>query len=196
VLSVKLFSRIPMERIRSLALDEGSRTSVALARILLRQRFGLTPDLLPLPLDTDARLTDADAVLLIGDRAIRPAPDAYALEWDLGQQWWDWSGLPFVFAMWTARSGTDADQLAVALQQARDAGLQELPAIAEREASAVGLTADECLVYLRDYLYFFLGTHELRGLREFSRLAAEIGMVPPTAAAMPRELILHDCRDS
>ena len=55
VRSVKLLSRVPLAEIRTLALDEGSRTSVALVRILLRERFGLSPQLLPFPIDTRRR---------------------------------------------------------------------------------------------------------------------------------------------
>ena len=74
VLSVKLFSRVPIEQVQSVALDAGSRTSAALVRILLQQRFGLSPELCPLPLDADILSSPADAVLLIGDRAIRRPP--------------------------------------------------------------------------------------------------------------------------
>src|SRR5207245_10481453 len=71
VLSVTLFSRVPWTAIRRVALDEGSRTSAALAQILLRQRHGLNPEVVPLPLEKSAEESDADAVLLIGDRAMR-----------------------------------------------------------------------------------------------------------------------------
>src|SRR5262245_58359126 len=71
VLSVTLFSKVPWAEIRSVALDEGSRTSAALAQILLRQRYGVRPELAPLPLDHDAEAVPTDAVLLIGDRAMR-----------------------------------------------------------------------------------------------------------------------------
>ena len=104
VLSVKLFSRVPVRKIRTLALDEGSRTSVALVRILLNERFGLDAAaasrcrLAPRLADTQA-----DAVLLIGDRAIHSPPGSFAEVWDLGDEWCRWTGLPFVFAMWVAR---------------------------------------------------------------------------------------------
>src|SRR5690348_5997261 len=71
VLSVTLFSRKPWPEIRRVALDEGSRTSAALAQVLLRQRHGVRPEVVPLPLDRGAEDADADAVLLIGDRAMR-----------------------------------------------------------------------------------------------------------------------------
>ncbi|MCA9155533.1 MAG: menaquinone biosynthesis protein, partial [Planctomycetales bacterium] len=102
VLSVKLLSRRPFEEMESLALDEGSRTSAALVRILLRQRFGISPQLRSLPLGEPYEQADADAVLIIGDRAMHPAA-GFPHQWDLGAEWCEWSGLPFVFAMWVAR---------------------------------------------------------------------------------------------
>jgi chorismate dehydratase len=105
VLSVKLYSRVPWGEIRTLALDEGSRTSATLARVLLAERHGVVPQLEPLPLDHRTEETKADAVLLIGDRAILPPSERFRETWDLGQEWFEWTGLPFVFAMWVAKIG-------------------------------------------------------------------------------------------
>jgi chorismate dehydratase len=102
VLSVKLYSRVPWGQIRSLALDEGSRTSATLARIMLAERHGVFPKLQPLPLDYRTQDSDADAILLIGDRAILPPAEKFPETWDLGEEWFEWTGLPFVFAMWVA----------------------------------------------------------------------------------------------
>ncbi len=104
VLSVKLYARKPWGAIRSLALDQGSRTSATLARILLAERYGVTPTLQPLPLGQTTRDTDADAILLIGDRAMFPPDETFVGTWDLGEEWFQWTGLPFVFAMWVART--------------------------------------------------------------------------------------------
>ena len=106
VLSVKLYSRVPWGEIQTLALDEGSRTSATLARILLAERHGVFPKLEPLPLDHRTEDTSADAILLIGDRAISPPKERFLGTWDLGQEWFEWTGLPFVFAMWVANDGT------------------------------------------------------------------------------------------
>ena len=133
VLSVKLFGRKPVEQIRTLALDEGSRTSVTLVRILLAERYGLAPRLEPLPVEASLDDTGADAVLLIGDRAMHSPPGKFAFVWDLGDEWCRWSQLPFVFAMWTARSATELGTLETALALARDEGLAHLDEIAERE---------------------------------------------------------------
>lgn len=196
VWSVKLFSQVPAQDIRTLALDEGSRTSVALVRILLRERFGLSPELVSLPIvpvrqafqpdslvgqagKPDVR--GADATLLIGDRAIHSPPGDWNFIWDLGEQWNLWSELPFVFAMWTARPGLDAVLLAevdAALREARNDGLAHLPEIAQREAGAIGLTPTECQAYLRDNLYFYLGPREQQGLELFYCHAAALGLAP------------------
>lgn len=181
VWSVKLFSRVPGPAIRTLALDEGSRTSAALVRILLQERFGLTPQLVRLPIDAEPASANADAVLLIGDRAIHTPAGEWSFAWDLGEEWNRWSNLPFVFAMWTARSGIDPGLLVevdVALREARDAGVAHLADIAERDAPAVGLTATSCLHYLRDNLYFHLGTREQRGLGLFYRHAVGLDLAP------------------
>ncbi len=144
VLSVKLFSRVPAARIGTLALDEGSRTSAALVRILLQERFGLSPRLLPLPIGAGLESSDADAVLLIGDRAIHSPPGRFAEVWDLGDEWCRWAELPFVFAMWTARAGADLNGLETALEESRDLGVAHLERIAAAEAAPLGLTVPQC----------------------------------------------------
>ena len=180
VLSVKLLSRVPISEIRTLALDAGSRTSVALVQILLRERLGVTPHLEPLLIEdaSDESSIDTDAVLLIGDRAIHASRYLYSEQWDLGAEWCQWTGLPFVFAMWTARPGVDVRRVEGALSRARDAGVAQLESIAASAAREVGLDEQTCLSYLRDNLHFTLGRSEQQGLQLFQRYAAQFGFVP------------------
>jgi chorismate dehydratase len=191
VWSVKLFSRVPPQEIRTLALDEGSRTSVALVRILLKERFSLSPELESLPIGSLVGFQPAtDAMLLIGDRAIHAPPGQWSTVWDLGEEWNRWAGLPFVFAMWTARPGLDPALLAevdTALRAAREDGLEHLAEIAQREAAPIGLTPTECLAYLRDNLYFYLGQREQAGLDFFYRHAAASGLAPSGRQWQPVE---------
>jgi chorismate dehydratase len=189
VLSVKLFFRRAPHDVRTLALDEGSRTSVALARILLEHRFDIRPACQRLPIGEGLRDTTADAVLLIGDRAICPDSDSFVDVWDLGQEWCDWKELPFVFAMWVARQHADLDGVEAALARARDMGEANLETIAAAEAERAGLSRARCLSYLRDNLYFYFGPREQAGLREFHRLAAGLGLAPADWT-----LHNHDCR--
>jgi len=181
VLSVKLFSRGPIQAIRKLALDTGSRTSVALTLVLLKERHGIElPPIAvePLPEGASVLDTDADAVLVIGDRAMHSPAGRFEVVWDLGDEWRRWTGLPFVFAMWTARAGNDLAGLEAALAEARDEGLAHLEQIAEREAAPLGLTVPQCLAYLRDNLHFRLGPSEQQGLELFYRYAAGMGLAP------------------
>jgi chorismate dehydratase len=178
VLSVKLFSRKPLGRIRSLALDEGSRTSVLLARILLWERYGLRPRLSSLSFACGPEDTTADAVLLIGDRAIHPPQSGFVDCWDLGDQWCRWSELPFVFALWAARPGVDLSGLDEILGQTRDAGVAHLDEIARAEAAGVGLSPSLTLSYLRDNLHFYFHSRERRGMDLFFELAAKMEMLP------------------
>ena len=171
VMSVKLFSHVAPENIRLLALDSGSRTSVALVQILLSERYGIAPETTPLSLGSQIESSAADAILLIGDRAMhKPAVDFHTV-WDLGEEWTRWTGLPFVFALWAARRGTYLGDIPAALQQARDRGLEQLPDIAEREAALLGVSQATILAYLTDNLYFRLGSEEEKGLALFCELA-------------------------
>lgn len=178
VLSVKLYSRVPAQAITRLALDAGSRTSAALVRILLAERYGVFPQVESLPLDCSTESTDADAVLLIGDRAIHPPREQFASTWDLGSEWTAWTGLPFVFAMWGTRSGTDLGPVETALGAARDLGVERLPEIARREASPLGLSCQVALDYLTKNLYYRLGAAERQGLRRFQELAVKHDLAP------------------
>lgn len=181
VMSVKLFSRRPVAEVRTLALDEGSRTSIALVRVLLNERFALEPQLEALPLGASVSDSPADAVLVIGDRAMHSPGGGFADVWDLGDEWVRWSGLPFVFAMWVARPGIDLTGLAEVLGQARNDGLAIAETIAEKEAARLGLSRPQCLTYLRDHLHFYLGSRERRGLELFRELAGKLDGVPSAA---------------
>jgi chorismate dehydratase len=176
VLSVTLFSRAPWTDIRRVALDEGSRTSAALAQVLLRKRYGVRPEIRPLPLDAAAEETDADAVLLIGDRAMHACLPGFRFAFDLGQEWHEWTGLPFVYAAWTVRPGVDLGPVADALAQAKERGIANIGPIAAREAPRLGLDAGFCRRYLSNIIRFDLGSRALAGLHHYYMLASEMGL--------------------
>ena len=205
VLSVKLYSRVPWGEIKSLALDEGSRTSATLARILLAERHGVLPALKPLPLDHRTEDTDTDAILLIGDRAISPPVERFKAIWDLGEEWFHWTGLPFVFAMWVAndqrfnspfRNGLghtrnvremtprtemrpqDIQAIGQALGKSRDLGVERLTEIARREAPLLGLSLPTTVSYLSENLQYHLGNAERCGLKLFYELASGLDLAP------------------
>jgi chorismate dehydratase len=187
VKSVMLYGRVPVEKIGSLALDEGSRTSATLARVMLKERFGLTPRLEPLPIGATLSDTAADAVVLIGDRGMVPPKEPFAFVWDLGEQWLRWIGLPFVFAMWIARPNLELDGLDALFAAAREEGLQRLESIAKEAYGQIGISYEECLVYLRDHLTFHLGQRQWRALETFCRLAVQHQLAPSGA-----DRVFHD----
>jgi chorismate dehydratase len=219
VLSVKLYSRIPWGEVRTLGLDEGSRTSAALAKILLGERFGVKPQCVPFRLEEEIESCPADAVLMIGDRAMRPPRETFHATWDLGEEWFRWTGLPFVFAMWVARPPSEreafaprrevADQVAPApgpcgprsedhfaniarrLSHARDLGVQSINAIARREASLLNLSLATTIQYLTKNLHFHLGPAEQNGLRLFLELAVRRGLAPEDS-----KLVFRTCARS
>ncbi|MBN1909421.1 MAG: menaquinone biosynthesis protein [Pirellulales bacterium] len=183
VRSVKLYSRTTVDRIENIALDEGSRTSAALVKIMLAERLGLRPRFEPLPIGTPPEACNADAVMLIGDRAMLDPPGPFVHVWDLGQEWKAWTGLPFVFALWLARPGVPKDRLAKLLAGARDEGLRRLEEVAQKEGPLRGLTAEECLDYFRRNLAFHLGPRQREGLTRFGELVRKHGLVPAEDAA-------------
>lgn len=181
VRSVRLLLRKPAAEIRSLALDEGSRTSAALAQVLLAEAHGVRPELRPLPIDADYSRVDADAVLIIGDRAMEVDLSAYAQVWDLGEHWNHINHLPFVFAMWVTTRPFASTPLATALQDCRDQGLRNLSEIVASEAAQYDLTDDDCRNYFENQLYFHLGQRELAGLELFRAHASQLGLVPESS---------------
>lgn len=187
VMSVKLLFRTPPDRVATLALDEGSRTSAVLAQVLLAERYGVRPQVEPLPIGSGADQTRADAVLLIGDRALADAAagGGFQVIWDLGDEWCRWTGLPFVFAVWAAREGVAATDLTARLEAARDRGLANLAAIAAAEAFRHGLTTSQCLGYLRDNLHYRLGDSEREAVELFRRHADRLGLLRDLRSPAP-----------
>ena len=177
VLSVKLFTKKPLDQIQTLALDEGSRTSAVMVQILLDHLHSVRPEVETLPIGQDLGDARTDAVLLIGDRAIQAADPVYREAWDLGETWYSTFDLPFVFAVWAAKPGKYLEGIATALSAARDDGLTALPAIADRHCRAIGITPEHCLVYLRDHLHFQLDAAALKGLELYRQRALQLELL-------------------
>jgi chorismate dehydratase len=179
VRSVKLFSRVPWDQIDRLALDAGSRTSQVLARIWLDERYGVRPARIEeLPLGVSALESTADAVLVIGDRAMRVPREPFHDVVDLGETWHGLTGLPFVFALWVARGGVDLADLPSALEQSRAMGLAQAALLARTHGPGLGLDFATCYDYLTRVLSYDLGDTEIAGLRRFAAMAARLGLAP------------------
>jgi len=180
-MTVRVFSQIPPDRVRRLAADVDSHTSVALAAVLWRELFGV--DLEITPFDAASGITDAqDSVLLIGDKVIDPRRGSYAFEIDLGGAWRQHTGLPFVFAVWAAPAARPvAGGLAALLEEGRDRGVERAAEIATAEGPMRGWPVSLALRYLTRCLTFRLDERYVRGAERFARLCAEAGLAPPDA---------------
>jgi chorismate dehydratase len=180
VRSVKLFSRVPFERIGRIALDAGSRTSQALALVWLDARFGVRPvEVELLPMGIPVLESSADAVLVIGDRAMKVPEAPFHAVADLAEAWKELTGLPFVFALWVTRAGVDLGDLPDILAGCRADGLAHARDLALEHGPRLGLDVATCYDYLTRVLSYELGESELAGLRRFASMAARLGLVPP-----------------
>ncbi|MGC8641134.1 MAG: menaquinone biosynthetic enzyme MqnA/MqnD family protein [Isosphaeraceae bacterium] len=177
--SVKLFSRVPIAQINRLALDEGSRTSQALVQVWLDARHGARPATIePLPLSVPALESTADAVLVIGDRAMQVPREPFHEVVDMAAAWRDLTGLPFVFALWVTRGGVDLGDLPATLAQSRRLGLAHAAELSRIHGPRLGLDFATCYDYLTRVLSYELGERELAGLSRFARMAARLKLAP------------------
>jgi chorismate dehydratase len=188
VASVALFSRTPVSRIRSIALDTSSRTSVALTRILCARRFGIAPVFAPHTPDLAAMLAEHDAALLIGDPALlvdhRAIGAGEIQKIDLGQVWTEMTGLPFVWAFWAGRADSMSPAAVGRLQDAKDAGVRISDDLADAYVAGTPEYRDLARRYLRENIRFDLTDRMLDGLRTYYREAASLGVI----ASVPEPL--------
>lgn len=189
VMSVKLFCRVHPGEIRTVALDEGSRTSATLTRIILAEKYGVHPKAESLSLKSTTEHSKADAVLLIGDRAMHVPSEPFVQVIDLGQVWNEWTGLPFVFAMWVAQKNADTTGIAAVLEKTRDLGVQHLHDIATTESASLNLSATVAEDYLRHNLHYKMTSAEKAGLKLFFQLALEHKLVNRHASPVFTDLV-------
>ncbi|HKD79298.1 MAG TPA: menaquinone biosynthesis protein [Candidatus Angelobacter sp.] len=182
VRSILLVSKAPLDKIRSVATDDSSRTSAALVEVYLRKFVGIDPGFTRQKPDLKAMLQWHDAALLIGDPALQTRTDGYYV-YDLAEEWQRWTSRPFVFAFWAVRKAAlrgAAPQLniAQAFQQSRDNGLKHIPEIASAWTGKLGLSHQFISDYLTENVDYTLDAENLEGLRLFYRYAAECGALP------------------
>lgn len=179
IASVALYSRVPVAAIRSIALDTSSRTSASLIKVLCHHRFGIAPRFEPHGPDLAAMTREHDAGLLIGDPAFDADHAALGLtKVDLGEEWTAMTGLPFIYAAWTGRSGAVSAADITALQDAQAEGVASRLAIAEEYGRGDTARAGRAAVYLRDNVKYGLGADEAAGLQMFLDYAADLGLAP------------------
>jgi chorismate dehydratase len=172
VRSILLISRVPFDRISTLAVDSGSRSSVALARILLAERYGCRPQFQAMIPDLTGMLTTCDAALIIGDPALHIEPDGLPYRTlDLGAEWVRWSGLPMVFAVWAGRGVHLTTDVAQAFADSCRWGLDHIDEIVARAKQERGFDEVVGRNYLTEHIVYELGPRHLEGLELFRKLA-------------------------
>jgi chorismate dehydratase len=189
VRSILLVSRVPVDQIRTVALDTSSMTSVALTKILFEKWLGGGRTFAPMAPDIEKMLARHDAGLMIGDPALQIDRSRY-LTLDLAEEWIRYTGRPFVFAFWAVRrqalqqdalrEASSSQDLATVFQQSRDHGLEpaSLDQIAREWAPRLGIGEAGVRSYLTENIYYHLDPPCLEGLQLFYRYAAEIGALP------------------
>lgn len=172
-LTVRLFSAVPFASISEVHCDRDSHTSVAMMQVILRERFGATPRIV----DFDASEGSAgapgrQAMLLIGDKVVNGSPPAvrYPHQLDLGAAWFEWTGKPFVFAVWMARADADPARvadLAAILDHQRRHNQERLDGIVLRRSAARGWPDDLAARYLGECLRYDFDAEAAEGLDLF-----------------------------
>lgn len=182
--SILLISNRRMDKVGSVAITGHSATSVVLLKILLKQKFGVEPEFVPLEGDFEEALKVHDAVLLIGDRALKAC---YEGQWkwgyDLGAGWKDLTGLPMVFAVWAVRkpffeerpeeTNEVQDRLIYSVEHCRE----NWDEVVEAAAGIYPFEAHVLRSYFDQLNYSFTDVYR-EGLMEFYKRAVEIGEIP------------------
>lgn len=184
VRSILLISKKPLAEVKTIAADTSSRSSVALLKVLCAKKFDIAPDFTAMAPKLNPMLKACDAALIIGDPALLLDTSKYEV-YDLGQEWTEWTKLPFVFAFWAARSkaleGRDVQRVAREFIASRDHGLQpeNLERICREWNVRLKLPEVEIREYLTQNISYELDVEAQRGLALFYRYAAELGVLPP-----------------
>jgi chorismate dehydratase len=196
--SVRLFSRVPPSEIKTLALDRSSLTSNRLAQVILHDRYRVCPELAVEEPNLAAMLSRNDACVLIGDIGMETESQGLHVL-DLGLEWTDLTGLPFVWALWVGRENLSPSLVAKLQAALMNSGLSRRrwdPArqaeIVQDAAARSGWTPDRVRNYLTRSICYDLGEREAEGLREFQlrlqRLGLPAGSFPRIVEATPAQV--------
>jgi chorismate dehydratase len=177
VKSVLLLSKVPIEKVQSVSVDNSSRTSVALLRILVRKFYLRRVKIVPAYPRLEEMLKIADAALVIGDVALTANGSALQV-YDLAAEWRKFTGLPFVFAFWVGSEEGRLGRYRQDFEDSRNYGLAHVAEIAAEYAPKLNLTPEAVRTYLTENIDYSLDEENRQGLRLFSRLAREEGIIP------------------
>ncbi len=176
--STRIFTRVLPEDIHVLWVDEEARTATALAKMLWKYNYARDLRIIPFNARFDTLPADAESALLVGDKVVSQPPVAYDRQVDISTMWFEMTGLPFVFAVWTmVRTCALCDRLYALLRDAREFGQGRLEEIAHRCAPGAGWPDDLAVRYLTKNLQFDFTEAHADGVEEFLSRAAECGLI-------------------
>jgi chorismate dehydratase len=176
VRSVLLFLKKEPSQIQRIAIDQRSRTAATLLKILAKEFFKIDPQYSEISPGLKTQLMHDDAILLIGDHALREVASFEGSVIDLGQAWNRWTGLPFTYAFWAGRAKEANPDFLIKFYEARERGVSFRPQIA-REATIEGLEYPFILEYLTKNICYDWSTHHEEGLKLFYELAFKHGLI-------------------
>jgi len=159
-----------LKKIKRVALDDSSRTSVALIKIIFREFLGFEPEWQTLPPDLRSMLEHNDAALIIGDPAMKIPRDKFRV-FDLATLWHEFTGLGFVFAMWMAATNSAEQVRSIDFKAGRDEGLAHLDEIAAAYGDQSDLSPAEIKDYLTGNIAFQMDEKMAKGLELYFELA-------------------------
>lgn len=197
VRSVILVSVVPLWKVKTVACDSGSRTSVALAKIIFSEFYHIHPDFRPAEPDLANMLAQSDAALLIGDNALKfmetnERPNIEVQKplvrlgseplqvFDLAERWRFLTGLPFVFAFWAVREGFEDKKVVDTLKESRDFGVGNIPTIAERYSEPLQIKKEYIQEYLEHNVHYYMDSTCVDALQLFYEKAAHVGAIKGT----------------
>jgi chorismate dehydratase len=164
-----------LKKVTRVALDDSSRTSVALVKIIFREFLGFEPEWQSSPPDLAAMLEHSDAALIIGDPAMKIPRDQFQV-FDLATMWHEFTGFGFVFAMWMARASETVRVRMIDFAAARDEGLANLDEIAGQEGET-GLSLADVKDYLTKNIAFQMDEEMKNGLELYFELASKLRLI-------------------
>lgn len=175
--TVLLAAKVPLNKIKTLALDERSRTSAALLQLLFGKDFSSDIKFISSPPDPVKMLKDHDAALIIGDQALAlQNPGGKLTLFDLSKKWFDQTRKTFVHAVIAISEGVEIPEKSLAvLQKSKAEGLASIDEIARLHADKSDVDVGVCRDYLANKIRYDLGEDEMAGLRHFRDLCAQNG---------------------
>src|SRR2546429_553415 len=159
-----------LKKVERVALDDSSRTSVALVKIIFREFLGFEPEWISSAPDLKSMLAQADAALIIGDPAMKIPRDQFRV-FDLATLWHEFTGFGFVFAMWMARTDSIEKIRSINFVAARDEGLANLDKITVDYATRIRSSETEIKNYLTENIVFKVDEEMKNGLTLYFELA-------------------------